>query len=165
MAAETSARSRTSVPARTPAGELSGANGRPARAQREAPGAARAQADARSRARVRARAAAGGEQSLGAVALAPASHIRWDRVGRVAMLLTLLALLYLAISPARSLLADLHLTAQRRAQLDALKRRAAALEAEEHALKLPGARSVERRNLGLVRRGEHSYVVYNLPDN
>jgi hypothetical protein len=100
-----------------------------------------------------------------AVRRAPAARIRWDRVGRVAMLFALVVLLYLAISPLRSLLSDFHLSAQRRAQLEALRKHAAALSAEERALSLPGTRQIEARNLGLARRGEHLYVVYNLPDN
>jgi hypothetical protein len=95
----------------------------------------------------------------------PAARIRWDRVGRVAMLFVLVALLYLAISPIRSLISDFHLSAQRRAQLDALRKRAAALTLEQRALSLPGTRQIEARNLGLARPGEHLYVVYNLPDN
>ena len=96
---------------------------------------------------------------------APAARIRWDRVARVAMLFTLVVLLYLAISPVRSLIADFHLSAQRHAQLGELERRGAALAEQEHALSLPGTRAVEARNLGLVRPGEHLYVVYGLPDN
>ena len=95
----------------------------------------------------------------------PAARIRWDRVGRVAMLLALVVLLYLAISPVRSLITDLHLSSQRRAQLATLERQADALEAQEHALELPSARAIQARNLGLVRRGERSYVLYGLPDN
>ena len=91
--------------------------------------------------------------------------MRWDRVGRVTMLFALFVLLYLAISPIRSLITDFHLSAQRRAQLRTLQQRAAALAAEERALASPGARSIQARNLGLVKSGEHSYVVYNLPDN
>jgi hypothetical protein len=96
---------------------------------------------------------------------APAARIRWDRVGRVAMLFTLIVLLYLAISPIRSLISDFHLSGQRQAQLRQLQRRGAALALQEHALSLPGTRRVEARNLGLVRPGEREYVVYGLPDN
>ena len=81
------------------------------------------------------------------------------------MLFTLVALLYLAISPVRSLITDLHVSAQRHAQLLELQRRGAALAAQERALSLPGTRQVEARNLGLVRPGERAYVVYSLPDN
>ena len=96
---------------------------------------------------------------------APATRIRWDRVARVAMLFTLVALLYLAISPVRSLITDFNTSAQRHAQLLELQRRGRALARQERALSLPGTRQVEARNLGLVRPGEREYVVYNLPDN
>jgi hypothetical protein len=96
---------------------------------------------------------------------APPAHIRWDRVGRVAMLVTLIVLLYLAISPIRSLISDFHLSAERQSQLRQLQRRGAALALQEHALSLPGTRKVEARNLGLVVPGEREYVVYGLPDN
>ena len=81
------------------------------------------------------------------------------------MLFALVVLLYLAISPVRSLIADLHLNAERRAQVAALQRKATALAKEESALALPSTRETEARNLGLVRAGEHPYVVTGLPDN
>jgi cell division protein FtsB len=96
---------------------------------------------------------------------APASRIRWDRVGRVAMLCALVVLLYLAISPLRSLVADFHLSAQRHAQLGALQRQARELAAEQRLLEDPGTPQIEARSLGLVRPGEHEYVVNGLPNN
>jgi cell division protein FtsX len=95
----------------------------------------------------------------------PAARFRWDRVGRLAMLCALVALLYLAISPVRSLIADLHLSAQRHAQLDALRRQAAELAAQQRALGAPGTSRIEARNLGLVLPGEKPYVIYGLPNN
>jgi cell division protein FtsB len=97
--------------------------------------------------------------------LAPAARIRWDRVGRVGMLVALALLLYLAISPLRSLIADFHLSAQRQAQLRALRHQAATLAAEQHALAQPGTPQVEARNLGLVKPGERAYIVYGLPND
>ncbi|MGD1050183.1 MAG: hypothetical protein ABR947_03840 [Solirubrobacteraceae bacterium] len=94
-----------------------------------------------------------------------AARIRWDRVGRVAMLFALVVLLYLAISPLRALIADFHLSAQRHAQLQSLRRQAATLAAEERALAQPGTPQIEARNLGLVKSGEHPYTVYGLPNN
>ncbi len=81
------------------------------------------------------------------------------------MLFALVVLLYLAISPVRSLIADFHLSAQRRAQVVVLERKAAALAAEESNLALASTRETEARNLGLVRAGEHPYVVSGLPNN
>jgi hypothetical protein len=81
------------------------------------------------------------------------------------MLCGLVVLLYLAISPVRSLIADFHLSAERHAQLDALRRQAAALAAQQRALGAPGTSRIEARNLGLVLPGEKPYVIYGLPNN
>lgn len=93
------------------------------------------------------------------------TRVRWDRVGRVALLFALVVLLYLAISPVRALIADLHLEAQRRAQLHALERQHAALVATEHSLGQRSTSDAEARNLGLVRPGEREFVVSGLPNN
>lgn len=95
----------------------------------------------------------------------PAARIRWDRVARLAMLFTLVVLLYLAISPIRSLITDLHVSAQRQAQLRDLQRRGAELARQKQALSQTGALQIQARNLGLVRRGEHPFVAYGLPSN
>ena len=94
-----------------------------------------------------------------------AARIRWDRVSRTALLFALVLLLYLAISPLRSLLADLHLSAERHAQLRALQRTAAALATTERRLQEPTTNDTEARNLGYVRQGERPYVVRGLPNN
>jgi hypothetical protein len=91
--------------------------------------------------------------------------VRWDRVGRVALLFALVVLLYLAISPVRSLISDLDVAAQRRAQLDVLEREHAALVATERALRERSTTDAEARGLGLLRPGEHEYVVNGLPNN
>jgi hypothetical protein len=93
------------------------------------------------------------------------ARVRWDRVGRIALLFALAVLLYLAISPVRALIADLHLEAQRRAQLDSLERQHSSLLATEHALAQRSTGDAEARNLGLVRPGEREFVVTGLPNN
>jgi cell division protein FtsB len=93
------------------------------------------------------------------------ARVRWDRVGRVALLFALVVLLYLAISPVRSLISDLHVAAQRRAQLDRLEREHAALVATERSLHEHSTADAEARSLGLVRPGEREYVVSGLPNN
>jgi len=77
------------------------------------------------------------------------------------MLCALVVLLYLAISPLRSLVADFHLSAQ----LGALQREARELAQEQRLLEDPGTAQIEARSLGLVRPGEHEYVVNGLPNN
>jgi cell division protein FtsB len=91
--------------------------------------------------------------------------VRWDRVGRVALLFALVVLLYLAISPVRALISDLHVAAQRRAQLDTLEREHATLMSTERSLRERSTTDAEARSLGLVRPGEHEYVVSGLPSN
>jgi len=93
------------------------------------------------------------------------ARIRWDRVSRVAMLFALAVLLYLAISPVRSLVADLHLVAQRRAELHALRQTAAGLAATERRLREASTSFLEARNLGYVPPGERPYAVSGLPNN
>jgi hypothetical protein len=92
-------------------------------------------------------------------------RVRWDRVGRVALLFALVVLLYLAISPVRALFSDLHVVAQRRAQLDALEREHATLVSTERSLRARATADLEARSLGLVRPGEREYVVSGLPNN
>ena len=81
------------------------------------------------------------------------------------MLLGLCLLLYLAISPVRTLIADVHLSAQRRTQLQELRHRGAALAATERALQSTATADIGARNLGFVRPGEHEYIVSGLPNN
>jgi hypothetical protein len=80
------------------------------------------------------------------------------------MLFALLVLLYLAISPVRSLVSDMHLAARREAQLHALERVHASLVLTERGLRASATSDAEARNLGLVRPGEHEYVISGLPD-
>jgi hypothetical protein len=91
--------------------------------------------------------------------------MRWDRVGRAAMLAVLAALVYLYVSPVRGIVADLHESASRHEQVVALERTATALRAQERALERPSTLELEARNLGLVRPGEREYVVKGLPNN
>jgi cell division protein FtsB len=81
------------------------------------------------------------------------------------MLFALVVLLYLAISPVRSLISDLQLSAERHAQIRSLQRTAAALAAEERNLQQPSTSNAEARNLGYVQPGEKPYIVLGLPNN
>jgi cell division protein FtsB len=89
--------------------------------------------------------------------------VRWDRLGRIAMLLVLVALVYLYISPARSLLRAVHQSREQRAALVSLERQNFDLRARAASLQGSGALEQAARNLGLVLPGEHPYVVSDLP--
>ena len=93
------------------------------------------------------------------------ARVRWDRVSRVALLFALAVLLYLAISPVRSLMADLHLQAQKRAQLRSLQRAHAALVDDRALAAAPGDERCRGAQPRAVRPGEREYVVSGLPKN
>jgi hypothetical protein len=90
--------------------------------------------------------------------------VRWDRVGRVALLLLLAAVMLSYVGPARSLFSAWRDSNAKQAQLHALERQHKALLTRAQALRDPRTLDAEARRLGLVRPGEKSYVVRNLPD-
>jgi cell division protein FtsB len=96
---------------------------------------------------------------LGAAAL----RVRWDRVGRVALLLLLAAVLLLYIGPARSLLSSWSTAKAKQAHVQTLEREHDALMLRAKALEDPRTIEAEARRLGMVRPGERSYVVRELP--
>lgn len=96
---------------------------------------------------------------LGAAAL----RVRWDRVGRVALLLLLVGVALAYVGPARSLLSTWRESSEKQAQVQALQREHDALVRRARALRDPRTVEAEARRLGMVRPGEKSYVVSNLP--
>jgi cell division protein FtsB len=84
-------------------------------------------------------------------------------VSRVALLIVLLGILVLYIGPARSYWSTVQQAKHRRAEVAALKRENVKLRARRKALSNPAALEREARRLGMVRRGERSYVVKHLP--
>jgi cell division protein FtsB len=99
--------------------------------------------------------------ALGAAAL----RVRWDRVGRIALLLLLAAVVLLYVGPARSLLSTWQASNAKEARLTTLEREHEALVRRAEALRDPRTIEAEARRLGMVRPGERSYVVRNLPRN
>jgi cell division protein FtsB len=89
--------------------------------------------------------------------------VRWDRVGRIALLFVLAMLLYLYIGPARSYLTAFRESKERRAEVTRLERENARLRARKADLERPGTVEVEARRLGMIRPGERPYVVRGLP--
>jgi cell division protein FtsB len=88
-----------------------------------------------------------------------AARIRWDRVGRVALLLVLVGVLALYINPLLSYLSTWKESEQRRAEVAALARENARLRARKAALNDPVVLEREARRLGMVKPGERAYVV------
>lgn len=99
--------------------------------------------------------------ALGAAAL----RVRWDRVGRTALLVVLALVALAYVGPATSLLSTVHASHAKQAQLHALQREHTLLLQQAKRLRDPQTVQTEARALGMVRPGERSYVVTGLPQN
>ena len=91
------------------------------------------------------------------------SGIRWDRLGRFALVATLVAILLLYISPAKHWIQQSRTAAAQREELRELADEHRELRRRVRALRDPGALEREARRLGMVRQGERAYVIENLP--
>ena len=87
------------------------------------------------------------------------SVIRWDRVGRYALLGVLGTILLLYVSPARRWITQSGTASHQKAELDELQKEHERLEARVRALKAPGAVEREARRLGMVKLGERAFVI------
>jgi cell division protein FtsB len=97
--------------------------------------------------------------ALGAATL----RVRWDRVGRTALLLLLLLVALAYIGPARSLLSTWHESHAKQARVQQLQHEHDALARRAAELRDPRTVQAEARRLGMVKPGERSYVVRDLP--
>ncbi len=88
--------------------------------------------------------------------------IRWDRVGRFALLGTLLMILLLYASPAKHWIQQSGTASAQRDELRDLSAENRELKRRVHSLRDPGALEREARRLGMVRQGERAYVIENL---
>ena len=93
----------------------------------------------------------------------PSSRIRWDRVGRIALLCVLAFIVYLYIGPARSWITAYGEAKDRREQVAKLQARNAVLRGREQRLKRRTVLELEARRLGMVKAGERAYGVQGLP--
>jgi cell division protein FtsB len=92
-----------------------------------------------------------------------AARIRWDRIGRWALICVFAFVLYLYIGPARTWLATYGEAKRKRAEVAQLRVQNERLRAHKRELKQPGAVEREARKLGMVKAGEKLYVVEGLP--
>ena len=88
-----------------------------------------------------------------------AARIRWDRVGRWALICVFLFVVYLYIGPARSWVTTYAEARRQRADVASLKARNAQLRAQKRKLERADAIEVQARQLGMVKAGERLYVV------
>lgn len=89
-------------------------------------------------------------------------RIRWDRLGRYALLMVLCAVLLAYIAPVSHWLRQSETARHERAQLHALEEENQELKRRVQDLKRPVALEREARELGMVKEGEQAYVIENL---
>jgi cell division protein FtsB len=89
--------------------------------------------------------------------------VRWDRVGRVALLLVLGLIVLLYVGPARSYFTTWQEAKHKRAEVQRLERENVRLRARRKALNDPRTLEFEARRLGMVRAGERAFVIQGLP--
>jgi cell division protein FtsB len=89
--------------------------------------------------------------------------IRWDRVGRFALLGTLFVILLLYVSPAKHWLEQSGTAGEQKRELRELNEQNRDLRRRVRTLRRPEALEREARRLGMVKRGERAYVIENLP--
>jgi cell division protein FtsB len=90
-------------------------------------------------------------------------RIRWDRVGRIALLALLAVVLLLYVAPLRQWLTQSAAADQQRRDLHALEREHERLEARTRELRHEPALEREARGYGMVRRGERAFVIQTEP--
>ena len=89
--------------------------------------------------------------------------IRWDRVGRFALLGVLVVILGLYISPVKHWLEQSRTAEEQRAELEQLERENARLSERARELRRPDALEREARKLGMIKQGERPFVIVNPP--
>jgi cell division protein FtsB len=88
--------------------------------------------------------------------------IRWDLVGRWALIGVLVLVVYLYIGPAAKWVSTYREADRKRAEVAQLREENRKLRERRRALRNPDALEREARRLGMVKAGEKSYVIENL---
>jgi cell division protein FtsB len=92
------------------------------------------------------------------------SRIRWDRVGRIALVLVLFGVMISYLNPLVNLLEAWQGSKSSEQQLAQLKQEKVDLTRQLRVASSPASLEREARRLGMVKPGEHSYVVKGLGD-
>jgi cell division protein FtsB len=94
-----------------------------------------------------------------------ASRVRWDRIGRVGLLVVLCVVAGLYVQQALAYLAVRSQADHQRAIVHQLSGANAALRSQQHSLNEPSTIVSDARGLGMVSVGEHPYEVTGLPSH
>ena len=90
------------------------------------------------------------------------SRIRWDRIGRIALVLVLFGVLVSYLNPLVGLLEAWQGSKESQQQLVELKRENVELTQQLEDASSPATLEREARRLGMVKPGEHAYVMHGL---
>jgi cell division protein FtsB len=90
------------------------------------------------------------------------SRIRWDRVGRIALVLVLFGVMISYLNPLVNLLEAWQGSKSSESQLAQLKQERVELSRQLRSASSPATLEREARRLGMVKPGEHAYVVHGL---
>jgi cell division protein FtsB len=93
------------------------------------------------------------------------ARVRWDRLGRLAILCVLVALVYLYVSAGVRMLSTWRQSHRDGAAVATLQREHARLVRQHDTLSTQGTLEAEARKLGMMRKGEQPYMVSGLPNN
>jgi hypothetical protein len=106
-------------------------------------------------------------RSAGSASAGPAiaERVRWDRLGRMAMLCVLVALVYLYASAGFHMLSTWRQSRHDKAAVATLEREHRELVRQRALLSGAGTLEADARQLGMMRPNEQPYVISGLPDN
>jgi cell division protein FtsB len=94
---------------------------------------------------------------------APRLRVRWERVGRIGLLVVLAVVIALYVEHTLAYLATREQSDAQKAIVDSLERQNALLTREEKSLEDPATIVRDARALGMVRPGEQPYVITGMP--
>jgi cell division protein FtsB len=91
--------------------------------------------------------------------------VRWDRLGRIAMLCVMVAIACLYLSAGLRLFSAWGESKRDSAQVRVLERQNQVLRQQHATLASPGTAQADARRLGMIHPGEQAYIVGGLPAN
>jgi cell division protein FtsB len=90
------------------------------------------------------------------------SRIKWDRVGRIALVLVLFAVAYSYLNPAIDLFKTYQSTTAAKAEFHQLLGENKRLHREIHSADKPPVVAAVARKQGQIKEGEHPFVLHGL---
>jgi hypothetical protein len=97
--------------------------------------------------------------------IARSARVRWDRIGRLAMLCVMGALLYLYLSAGLRMFSTWRESQHHSGAVTAMRREHALLVRQHETLSTQATLEGEARQLGMMKKGEQPYLVGGLPAN